>query len=542
MKILQPVTAPESPHIQRAYRFAFVIFALLVVWVQTIRFDEQSYREDEVNTVHAVQTLSFGEIAQWLAQEGTHPPGWRWFSKVWIETFGGKPEIGRFQSTLFTLIALALIYRLGADVFDHQVGFLALCILGLQPFFNWHMHELRPYAMLVMWTAAMHVLFLRWVRHQTFPYALGVVACGVLGFQTHYFMIYVIGAQAIVGLALLRYDPLTYLRGFGLGAAIGLSFTAWILPIIYGAFVVRAGGLDYAISSDVAGVSLLMRNIQMLPILVFPMLLIPMSAVYPYRLNTRRQRDSAWRGGSEWPRWYIMGLGLSILGLMFGFNAIVGNLTDRNSIIIAPTAGVAGGYLLRGLTARLRLITVGTVVGVGLVVFHAYYPVPYKGLFAHMRPDFVAAEDGVVTAISRGSVGTTEMVYMVLEEWRDEQFSKQAIFSISEKGIYSTYHYNPDPLAHFVQDYSPESQAEFDAFLTQHDQIWYIRYAWEEYYGASLLAALYQAHIECYYIPIERTDFPLIQRGENLGVYTVTQYQRAPAPRCGLLGMQGLDR
>lgn len=539
MKILNPVTTPEGPRTQNLYRMGFVVMALLVVWVQTIRFDDQNYREDEINTVHGVQVLSYAEIAQWLALEGTHPPGWRWTYKFWIDAFGSSPDITRFQSTLLTLLGMALIYRLGADLFDHQVGFLALCLLGLQPFFHWHTHEVRPYAMLLMWTAAMHVVFLHWLRHQTWPYALGFVVCGVLGFQTHYFMAYVVAAQALVALTLIRYEKLTYWRGFGLHVAIGLSFTAWVLPILYGAFVARPKGInyDFLLRTNPEGIRTFLQNMQFLPVLFLPALLIPMASVYTYRVQRITPMDTRWRVGEEWPRWYAIGLAVGMIVLPFMMGLLINHVTDRNMIIITPILGVLGDYLLRALTPRWRIGAVGSIVGIGLFVFHPYYQnVPYQSMFDFMARDFEPQTDVVVTTISRANAGTTEMVYMMIEEWQGEGFEKTQIFSIAETYVFARQLRDPDPLANLYEDTTPETLAAFDMFLADHGHFWYITYTWEEFYGISALARFYEGRISCDFVEVQRRDFPVDHRGKHLGTYTVIEFERRPTSRCQILG------
>lgn len=531
MRIMQVVTDPESRR-QKAWAFmGAAVLMLAVVWIQTLRFDDQNYREDEINTVHAVQVLSNAEITRWLALEGTHPPGWRWVAAEWVRAFGGERSIVRFQSSLFTLLALACIFRLGADVFDTQVGLIAIAFLGFQPFFHWFMHELRPYPLLVFLVAAQHVVFLRWLKYQNFAYALTFVGLGVMAFQTHYFAVYVFAAYALLIPALVRFERVTYLRGFGLVAAMGLSVSAWILPVIYGAFVVREAGLnyDYSLATDVAGLQILFTDMQMLPVVVLPALAIPVATIFPYFARAPYALDEKMRLNGEWRRWYVIVLPLAMMLIALLVNIVVRNLSSRNMIIVTPSLAIVAGFVVRALAWRWRIAVLILVVGAGLGVYHRYAQnVPYDDMFAFMNESEFAG-DGVVTAVSRGSVGTTEMVYMLLEERRGE-WAMQDIFSVSEQGVFSTYQTQADPLVHFKQDAGTASLREFDTFLQSRSHLWFITYSWVEFYGESDLAVTYRAYLEMGYEAVREKQFPLIHRGKDLGFYTIVEFQRRPAP------------
>jgi len=156
MKIIQVVRSGRKIWPGKATAYVSVaILMMLIVSIHSFHFAGRNFREDEINTIHAAKVLSSSQTVQWLAVEGFHPPGWRLVATAWVKQFGMAEPMARYMSTLFTLLTLAVVFRLGADLFDRQVGLIAVLIIGMLPFFHFFSHELRPYSALVLCVAGM---------------------------------------------------------------------------------------------------------------------------------------------------------------------------------------------------------------------------------------------------------------------------------------------------------------------------------------------------------------------------------------------------
>ncbi|MCD4685987.1 MAG: glycosyltransferase family 39 protein, partial [Anaerolineae bacterium] len=376
MRLYRPLTAPpRAPSMALACLLAALIM-LAAVSVQTMRFADRNYREDEVNMTHAARTKTIPEIVYWTVESGIHPAAWSLLAPAWVQEFGQHEPVTRYLATLMTLLALALVYRLGADLFDRQVGLIALLLLAAIPFFQFHAHEFRPYSMLTALVAGATFVFIRWLRQPGFRYALLYVICGVLAVQTHYYAVYVILAHAIMLLIVVRWERGLYLRAFGLFAAIGISFLPWVLAILQTALlrpdrgIVTKGGLSYALPSNFEGLFILNQNLQGLPLLTLTALIIPVGAIYPYLKYDHPARDAVFRFGQEWRRWALIVLSLSVIALAFIANTQIRNLTPRNMIVLLPSLAVLAAFQIRAMGPGVRRWLIVLLVLIGVFVFH----------------------------------------------------------------------------------------------------------------------------------------------------------------------------
>lgn len=108
--------------------------------------------------------------------------------KAWGDLVGGTPYAVRAFSLLWGVVAVAWLYRLGADMAGRRVGLYAAALLGTGAFFIDYLHEARAYTQFVALTVI--VVWLYWRIHQQAQprwgwYAALALALGWLVY-THY--------------------------------------------------------------------------------------------------------------------------------------------------------------------------------------------------------------------------------------------------------------------------------------------------------------------------------------------------------------------
>ena len=243
--------------------FTMAVLILAVVALQDYHFDGRNYRQDEMILVHNGYAESISRVVQLGGINAGHPLGWQIVTTIWIKSTGYAEPAARHLSTLVTMITLALVFRFGSDLVDWQTGLYATFILGTLAFGMFYMHEFRPNPALVMATIGMEFAFLRWSYHPGFKYALLYVIFGVIGLQSHYFACYVLAAQAVRFVLLVRWNKPIYLRAFGLFAAVGLSACAWILPFI--ARMLTTGGQSNVLASNARFFEIVYQQMQIRP-------------------------------------------------------------------------------------------------------------------------------------------------------------------------------------------------------------------------------------------------------------------------------------
>ncbi len=448
-----------------------------IIALHMAHFHDRNFRQDEVFTVHGANVLTLSETAQWMAINGVHPAGWRVTAAAWVKLVGGSEPAARHFATLCTLIALALVYRLARDLFDHRVGLYAVFILGTINFAQFHMHELRPYAALVLFTVGMMWAFARWVQHRNFTYAAIFVMCGVLGFQTHYYAGYAVAAQGVVLVVLVRWRPGVYLRAVGLFALIGFSLTAWILPLLNS--WLRTSGKSYAMLTNRDTLQRLHDLMQIKPAALGQFLLLSGGLLaLGIAYHELRGLWAAWRARHtapppqtiwRWPALQPVLITLITPGVML-FLALLLNyqiktFTPRNMIGILPGLAIFAAYALRRLPWQAQLALVMLIAVPAMQDFRSYAPnVPYRQTAA-----FVEYEPGdrVVTHLNDQIQSTlTTMQYLA----DNEGISKHDMFHIGGSAI----NYPGDPIVNMVYHANDDNLRAFEDFLSDAPRVWYI--------------------------------------------------------------------
>ncbi|MCL4237046.1 MAG: glycosyltransferase family 39 protein [Anaerolineae bacterium] len=375
-----------------------VLLILASVTISTVRFHDRNYFRDEINTVHAGVTLNAAETTRWMAQSGIHPAGWRVLGVYWVKLVGLTEGATRWLSALCTMLTLALVYRLGADLFDRRTGLYALFLLGTVPFALFYMYELRPYPMLALTTAGLLLSFLRWVHRPRFSYALLFVLFGMAALQTHYFAAYILAGLALTFVIVVRWERGRYLRAFGLFAAIALSFTAWLPSVIHGLFF--RGPRGYTLPTNWDTLAMVHDELQLAPpalgqLLLLFALLTPVGAHY-----ARRKESRVFHFGEEWRKGYVLLVPLFTLVIAFAINTWKGSITTRNLIGLLPPLAVLLAFALRRMPWRAQMAIVALIALPALTDFRYYREgLPSRQIVSFMMPHYQPDDRFLITGI-----------------------------------------------------------------------------------------------------------------------------------------------
>jgi len=125
-----------------------VLTLLLATWLRFYRLAGQSLWSDEGNSV-ALAQAGLGEIASRTALD-IHPPLYYWLLHGWMRLFGDSEIAVRSLSVVASVLLVAVVYQLGARLFDVRVGFLAAFIAAVSPFQIYYAQETRMYALLAL--------------------------------------------------------------------------------------------------------------------------------------------------------------------------------------------------------------------------------------------------------------------------------------------------------------------------------------------------------------------------------------------------------
>lgn len=162
---------------------AVVLLATLLrlPWLAT-----QSIAFDESFSL-AVGLADISTLFQAILSDGVHPPLFYLIYKIAL-TLWGTSEFGqRFLAAVFSLLSIALVYKIGVVLFNRFVGLLSALLLAFNPLHIWFAQEARMYSLFGALTIVSMLAFWQALRTNRRRYwgLLGVSHSFI--FLLHYF-------------------------------------------------------------------------------------------------------------------------------------------------------------------------------------------------------------------------------------------------------------------------------------------------------------------------------------------------------------------
>lgn len=445
---------------------------MLIILLHTGVYGSRNYREDEINSVHASFIKTPSEIVTWMATD-VHPPGWRLFAEIWVESFGGVEEVTRWSSKLLAILTYALVFQLGKQVVDTRTGIFAVVLLGVYGFASNGMNELRPYPMLITITTALHLLFYRWLRHPTRGLMVAYSALGIAAIYTHFFAFFIFPAHAIYLLLFRRFDRTVWTQSLLMWFFITLSFSAWILPFLYVILVPFPGGIYYAIPDGVIGLEILYRRVNFEPEIIqhflallslfTPFLLV--QTIKPQRLLPQIRLQK------HWNLLYPLVLLTSTLLIAIVVNSLVSSLTARNLLmnVMLFALLLALGLRLLPLPASLILLLL-LVLGAPKQIQTSTSNGPYREMIQMMSETY-ETDSLVLTEFSAAWRWLLPASYYLMD-FTSDNMSKQRMFHVIDSDDFVHPPAYPDRLVNIYEEFTDTT---LNPDLPDHSQLWVLQ-------------------------------------------------------------------
>ena len=220
------------PHILRITQLALLLVGF---GLRIYRLDFQELRGDEVFG-YLFSLRPWGEIVSaTLALQEPHPVASYFVEKGWLLGAGQSEFALRFASVWFSVLAIALLYRLARALqLDLSVATVALALMALSPYAIWHAQDARMYSMSLALTTASSWLAVAWLyadRRRGWLAAAYVIV-SLLALHTHYFAAFVLVAHYLfmMGVGIWRRAwrrivfPWLLIQG-----AVALLYAPWLL-------------------------------------------------------------------------------------------------------------------------------------------------------------------------------------------------------------------------------------------------------------------------------------------------------------------------
>lgn len=452
------------------------LILLSIIIGQAIFFADINLRNDEILTVHAADTLDAEETLEWMRVEGTHPLGWTIFAMEWVRAFDYDRDIVRYHSTLFTILALALIFRLGRDLFDGQVGLIAVVFVGIMPFAFYHHYEFRPYSALTAISAAYLVVYLHWLVKRTRLYDFLFIFMGAIGLQIHFYF-GLLCVSVIVFHFLCMERQYWQIKRLLIANAIMLASIIWWVPTV---FERRAASADAVIYNVTVGQGLLAFVVlfNFLPLFVLLTPLLPVAKRFPAGQLENKKLDQLFKNGVQWRIWYPVIIMVCVVLISVVGNIFVRNMSPRNFLIILPVCAVAVAYGLRVYVPAFRVLMLGFFIVYSLGTLSVYYfNVPYAEITQIIEDDHQANDKVILYINSKRETPSASMVYYLVS-YSESELESTDIYSIVDEDSYGyNYFFHTLTFPYAIQrDIDAESLANFGEFLGESERFWLIEY------------------------------------------------------------------
>ena len=133
------------------------------------------------------------------AAQDIHPPLYYLFLHFWLY-LGESEFMARALSAFLGVISIAVIYQLGAKLYEERTGLVSALLLAVSPLHIWYSQEARMYVLATLWTMASSFWLWRALRNpadcatiagELRPWA-AYLLCMALGLYTHYYALFVL--------------------------------------------------------------------------------------------------------------------------------------------------------------------------------------------------------------------------------------------------------------------------------------------------------------------------------------------------------------
>lgn len=170
------------------YTQILVILTVIGLFLRFYHIDFNSIWLDEAAT-YLFSLHPFAEYWNLISQGGeVHPPLFYWL-EYFMLFFGNNEFYLRFIPALVGVVSIPLMYVLGKEILDRNVGIIAAALLTFSAFHIMYSQEARMYSLLLFFFILSFILYLRAMRTNSLQaWALfGIISA--LAFWTHFIAI-----------------------------------------------------------------------------------------------------------------------------------------------------------------------------------------------------------------------------------------------------------------------------------------------------------------------------------------------------------------
>jgi hypothetical protein len=385
----------QASKLSTGWWIAITAILLLAALMRLWSINKESFWADEGWTIVLSHGPTLSDVVQTMAAD-QHPPLYFVLFHYWTLLAGDSEIVSRLLSAFWSLIGVALVYRLGADRFSRQAGALGALVMALAALDLMMAQEARHYTQMATLALLSTLFYFRYLRHPTRGNGLGWWAASVALMYTHYLGAFILLIQVLhILFRVLTVRPFRKTLDLLIRwVLIGLAWLPWAFvfinqslirytrPILFrSALSNSAETLDTIRNTVFGGQFGLTIGLMLLGIVY----LIYRSGRLPTNWPNIRLRPIA-------PTLYLALWVVLPTVLMFAINSRYEIVTPRNFLLILPAVAVLIGHGLTNLDRTARTFAVAILLVIGLTTVDAYFVKPpwrqvAQDIVAYRLPD-----------------------------------------------------------------------------------------------------------------------------------------------------------
>ena len=213
----------------------YFILAILIL-AGSFRFykiDYQSLWADELHSIiSTAPEKSVNSIIEYCKSD--QPPVSFLYLHAVFKVFPYNEFVGRMACAVIGLISIIVMYFLGKEAKSKEVGILAAFLTSINFFHLYYSQELRFYTMTFFLSALSYLFFIKAYKQFSVLWYLFYVVSTILLLYTHYFGLFVFGAQAVAFVWLVVKEKRYWLFPYGVGAGLltCLAYIPWMTTLL----------------------------------------------------------------------------------------------------------------------------------------------------------------------------------------------------------------------------------------------------------------------------------------------------------------------
>ncbi len=356
-------------------RGAWVLTLALIVWFAALlriwNINKESFWADEGWTMILSKGPTLSDVVQTMAND-QHPPLYFALMHYWIDLVGNSEIMVRLLSTFWSLVGVAAIYRLGADLFSPGAGALAALMLAMADNDIFLAQDARHYTQMAALAAVSTLCYFRYYRRPSRGSGIAWLLSTSALLYTHYLGGFIVIVQLIHILIFAR--PARRLRDMLIRwGAICLSWLPWAFVFISQSLVRYTRVIIYqsALPNSPESFRLVQGDLFGSHFgLTFGLLLLGLVYI-SYRNGVARL---SWR--PLYPTAYLGLWFLVPIITVIVINTRYEILTTRNFLLVTPVIMALIGHGLMNLDRAPRAFILAILVVVGLTTVDAYFVKP----------------------------------------------------------------------------------------------------------------------------------------------------------------------